>query len=141
MHENRREFVRLLGAAGACGLTVVASNPVRAEPPLETKRIRLIKFPSICQAPVFVAEELLRAEGFTDISYVDAAVLGARPQTVQLLTEGKVDTGVHFAAPLAIAIDRGAEISVLGGVHTACYELFTVPSVRSIKDARVEGMK
>lgn len=77
MHENRREFVRLLGAAGACGLTGVASNPVRAEPPLETKRIRLIKFPSICQAPVFVAEELLRAEGFTDISYVDAAVLGA----------------------------------------------------------------
>jgi hypothetical protein len=30
---------------------------------------------------------------------------------------------------------------VLGGVHTGCHELFTVPSVRSIKDARVEGMK
>jgi NitT/TauT family transport system substrate-binding protein len=29
------------------------------------------KFPSACLAPQYAAEELLRAEGFTDISYVD----------------------------------------------------------------------
>jgi len=136
MPENRREFLRVLGATGVSGLVGIASTSAQAEPPPETERIRLVKFPSVCQAPLFVAEELLRAEGFTDISYVDAGVPGAGPGSVQILSDGRVDMAVYFAAPLAIAIDRGAEISVLGGVHPGCFELFTVPSVRSIKDLK-----
>jgi NitT/TauT family transport system substrate-binding protein len=85
---------------------------------------------------VYVAEELLRAEGFTDISYVEGVVPGAGPGSVQILSDGRVDMAVNFAAPLAMAIDRGAEITVLGGVHPGCYELFTTPGVRSIKDLK-----
>ena len=136
MQENRREFVQLLGATGLCGLAGLASNPARAEPPPETNRIRLVKFPSVCQAPVFVAEKLLRAEGFTDISFVDGGVPGAGPRNMQILGDGRADMAVHFAAPLTIAIDNGAEISVLGGVHSGCFELFTTPGVRSIKDLK-----
>jgi NitT/TauT family transport system substrate-binding protein len=130
---GRREFLRAAGAAGLCG---IASKAAHAEPPPETTRLRLLKVPSICQAPVYVAEELLRAEGFTDISYVDGGVLGAGPLSVQLLSDGGADMAVAFVASLVIALDRGANLSVLGGVHVGCFELFCSPRVRSIKDLK-----
>ena len=136
MNEKRREFVQFVGATGLCGLAGLVSNPARAELPPETQRIRLVKFPSVCQAPVFVAEELLRAEGFTDISYVDGGVPSGGPRNMQILSDGRADIALHFAAPLVVAIDNGAEISVLGGVHSGCFELFTAPGVRSIKDLK-----
>jgi NitT/TauT family transport system substrate-binding protein len=40
---------------------------ITQEAPPETTTIRLVKIPGICVAPQYVAEELLRAEGFTDI--------------------------------------------------------------------------
>ena len=45
------------------------------EAPPETTTIRLIRNPGICVAPQYVADELLRAEGFTDIqrSFRDSA--------------------------------------------------------------------
>ena len=136
MNEHRRLVMQALAAAGAVGLSGRFATVASAEPPPETTQLRLVKFPSVCQAPVFVAEELLRAEGFTDISYVDADVPGAGTGSVQILSDGRVDIAVFFAAPLAIAIDRGAEITVLGGVHPGCFELFTTPDVRSVKDLK-----
>jgi NitT/TauT family transport system substrate-binding protein len=130
---RRREVLRVAGAAGLCG---IASKSAYAELSPETTRLRLVKFPSICQAPVFVAEELLRGEGFTDISYIDGGALGAGPRSVQALSEAVADVSVGFAASLVVAIDRGAEITVLGGVHIGCFELFCLPSVRSIKDLK-----
>ena len=44
----------------------------RRRVPLETTTVRLAKVPTICIAPQYIADELLRAEGFTDIRYVDA---------------------------------------------------------------------
>src|SRR5688572_16597404 len=134
MNEHRRALVQALGAAGAISL---ASGLARAaEPPPETTRVRFIKFPSLCQAPLFVAEELLRADGFTDISYVEADVPGAGPGSVQVVSDGRADFAVVFAAPVVMAIDRGADIVVLGGVHPGCFELFTTPDIRSVKDLK-----
>ena len=135
MDASRRESLKGLAALGL-GLGLIGTRALAAEPSPETKSIRLIKYPGICQAPVFVAEELLRTEGFTDISYVVPLVPGAGPGSVQNLSDGQADMGAFFAAPLAIAIDRGAEISVLGGVHSGCFELFTASGVRSIKDLK-----
>jgi NitT/TauT family transport system substrate-binding protein len=135
MDASRRESLKGLSAL-TLGFGLIGTRAVAAEPPPETRRIRLVKFPSVCQAPVFVAEALLRAEGFTDISYVDGGVPGGGPRNMQILTDGRADMAIHFAAPLAVAIDSGAEISVLGGVHSGCFELFTVPGVRSIKDLK-----
>ena len=118
-----------LGGAAAAGIAGIRSQSANAEPPPETTRIRLLKFPSICIAPVFVAEVLLRAEGFTDISYVGAGVSFAGLLGVQIMGEGLADIGMGFAASLVIGLDRGAEISVLGGVHVGCFELFGSPSV------------
>ena len=41
-----------------------------AEPPPETTSVRLAKIRGICIAPQYVAEELLHAEGFTEVGYV-----------------------------------------------------------------------
>jgi NitT/TauT family transport system substrate-binding protein len=132
MNEQRRALMRALAGAGAFAL----GAPRAAEPPPEVTRFRVVKFPSVCQAPLFVAEALLRAEGFTDISYVEADVPGAGVGSVSVVSDGRADMAVFFAAPLAMAIDRGAEITVLGGVHPGCFELFTRPEIRSIKDLK-----
>ncbi|HET7731598.1 MAG TPA: ABC transporter substrate-binding protein, partial [Usitatibacter sp.] len=136
MDPLRRSLVKALGAAGALG---AAPRLVRANaplPPPEVDTVRVVKFPSICQAPVFIAEELLRAEGFTGFTYVEAEAPGAGPGSVEVMNKGLADIASFFAAPLAIAIDRGADISVLGGMHPGCFELFTRPEIKSVKDLK-----
>src|SRR5689334_16495649 len=66
---SRRTFMSrtaALGAATLFGLPTRAS----AEPPPEVSKIRLVKIPAICLAPEYVAEDLLRAEGFSQVEYV-----------------------------------------------------------------------
>jgi NitT/TauT family transport system substrate-binding protein len=79
----RRAFLGTL----ACGLLALRSEDGAAEPGPETPTIRLFKFPGICLAPQYVAEELLRAEGFTDVRFVSHPPA----ESVQLLAEGKVE--------------------------------------------------
>ena len=67
---NRRAFVTGVTVAGAGGLVGLRPGGAGAAPPPETPRIRLLQTVSICQAPQYVAEELLRAEGFTDVQYI-----------------------------------------------------------------------
>ena len=72
-HWSRREFLsqrlsaRGYGASSARTMSRVSSA---AEAPLETMRLRLVRNAGICLAPQYLAEELLAAEGFTDVSYV-----------------------------------------------------------------------
>ena len=68
---NRREFLSGLTLAGTAGLLGVRAQPADAEPPPETTRIRFPQPPSICVAPMLLAAELLRGEGFTDVQFVD----------------------------------------------------------------------
>ena len=42
------------------------------EAPPETSTIRIGKLGGICLAPEYLAHELLRAEGFTDVRYVES---------------------------------------------------------------------
>jgi hypothetical protein len=67
---NRREFLDQSTFAGTAGLLGLDSGPVATEPPPETTRIRLTRIPGICLAPQYVAEELLRGEGFTKVQYI-----------------------------------------------------------------------
>jgi NitT/TauT family transport system substrate-binding protein len=78
MMQSRRGFVGSVAAAG-----LLSSAPaLAAEGPLETTTVRLrvedvppnsvdgvVDFVS-CYAPEYVAQELLSAEGFTDVRYV-----------------------------------------------------------------------
>ena len=58
---SRRQLLGGLTLAGTAGLLGLRPRSVAAEPPPETRRIRLVRIPSICQAPAYVAEELLRS--------------------------------------------------------------------------------
>jgi hypothetical protein len=60
--------VTTVGATG--GGLIGRSRSLVAEPPPEVTTIRFENDPVICLAPQ-VLQELLRAEGFTDIRYVD----------------------------------------------------------------------
>jgi NitT/TauT family transport system substrate-binding protein len=67
---SRREFLKGVALAGSGALLRLPSDALAAEPPLETAKVKLLKNPAICSAPLYVAEELLRSEGFTDVQYV-----------------------------------------------------------------------
>src|SRR5215472_18900285 len=74
--QSRRQFLATF-LSGATAGVLGASGAFAAEAPAETTTVRFVKIPGICNAPQYVAEELLRAEGFTDISYVDLTAAGA----------------------------------------------------------------
>ena len=76
--QDRRRFLATLSSTAAAGL-LDAPNVLGQEAPLETTRIRLYEWTSVCIAPQFVAEELLKAEGFTDVQYVRAEPTGQLP--------------------------------------------------------------
>lgn len=65
---------QVLQVAGAIGLAGSLPRVGAAEPPPETRRIRLPRYPVdvACISPMWIAEELLRAEGFEEIAYVPA---------------------------------------------------------------------
>src|SRR6516165_11283478 len=70
MTQTRRRFLTELSLAGAAGVLSPRCAGA-AEPPPETTTVRLAKEPVICFSPQYVCEELLRAEGFAEIRYVD----------------------------------------------------------------------
>jgi NitT/TauT family transport system substrate-binding protein len=137
MNRNRR---RWMGAAGAAGVGTLLGWPWRsafAEPPPETTRIRIGKVPTVCLSPQYVAGELLRSEGFTDIEYVTDKEIGVGGVPAsRALGEGRIDIFTNFAGPLAVAIDSGFPIVLLGGVHVGCFELVATHSVRRITDLK-----
>jgi NitT/TauT family transport system substrate-binding protein len=131
MIQTRRRFLTTLSFAGAAGF-VGAPRALAAEGAPETTTVRIVKNPGVCLAPQYVAEELLRAEGFTDVRYVDVppADMG------HAIGRGEVDFSAGFAIGAIQAIDAGVPIVVLAGVHVGCYELLANPAVRSIGELR-----
>jgi NitT/TauT family transport system substrate-binding protein len=65
---TRREFVQALTLAAPATALGLGPPPAAAEPAPETTTIRIPKLRSVCLAPLYVAEELLRAEGFRDVT-------------------------------------------------------------------------
>src|SRR5215469_5486431 len=104
--QTRRRFLTL-SLAGAAGL-VRARPALAAEGDPEITSVRIQKAPSICNAPRYVAQELLRAEGFTDIRYVSVPLSGA----YQAFMRGDFDFTTDFAPPCVRAIDQGMAIGV-----------------------------
>ena len=66
--QSRRRLLATLSSAAAASAFGGAISAQEAPP--ETKTIRLIQNAGICVAPQYVADELLRAEGFNEIQYV-----------------------------------------------------------------------
>jgi NitT/TauT family transport system substrate-binding protein len=131
MMQSRRRFLAMLSSAGAAGV-LDAGNSLAQDAPPETTTVRLAKHSGICIAPQYLADELLRAEGFTDIQYV------VRPPAIlsPAIGRGEVDFSMHFSPPSIVAIDAGAPITIVAGVHVGCFELFAHEAVRSVRDLK-----
>jgi NitT/TauT family transport system substrate-binding protein len=130
---KRRAFLKSAMAAGT-GALFTTARARAAEAPPETTRVRLFKFPGICLAPQYIAEDLLRAEGFTDVQYLDfpEGVLAVYDR----LASGAIDFTQWYGVPFIEEIDKGRPVVFLAGVHTGCIELVATPRVKTIRDLK-----
>jgi NitT/TauT family transport system substrate-binding protein len=131
MRQTRRSFLTVTALAGAAGIPPFWRTHA-AEPPPETRTVRFSKHPVICFAPQYVCEELLRAEGFTDIRWVDIPI----PAVAQELGSGRLDFASDLSLHHIIGIDKGAPITIVSGLHGGCYELFVHGDIRAISDLK-----
>ena len=128
---NRRDFLSATSLVGAAALLGMPRSAA-AEPPPETKKIRLVKVPAICLAPEYLAEELLRLEGFSEVEYVSVEQTG----NPDLLLDNRADISPHAPPLLLPSLDVGKPIVALAGLHGGCYELFANERVRAIRDLK-----
>jgi NitT/TauT family transport system substrate-binding protein len=95
---TRREALRGISAAAGAGLLGQYANPVAAEPPPETRSIRLMidpAVPALCFAPTYVVKEFLHLEGFEDVQYV---LYGEFVSDTEPLASDKADISPGFGS-------------------------------------------
>jgi len=131
---RRRAFLAGLSAIGTAGLMGARPDVAGAEAPPETTRVRLFKYPGICLAPQYVAGELLRSEGFTDVQYLEFPE-GASG-VYERLSSAAVDFTQWYGAPFIEEVDKGKPVVFLGGIHTGCQELVATSRIRAISDLK-----
>ncbi len=129
----------ILHAAGAAAAVIAVPTLAAGEPPPETKRIRLLRHPFdvTCLSPMWAAEELLRAEGFDDVSYVPLSP--EQYATVGLygtVAAGRIDMAISDIFGILPALDAGTQVVALAGIHPGCFELFGAKTLRSIHNLK-----
>ena len=131
--QSRRSFLATLSSATAAGF-FGSSKALAEDASLETTRIRLYDWSGLCIAPQFVAEELLKSEGFTEVQYVRDEPTGSLPNP--LLASGAIDINAQFSAPSIMRLEAGDPVVFLGGLHVGCFELFGTEQIRSVRDLK-----
>jgi len=127
---SRRDFLAATSALGAC-VALGSPGRARAEALPEVRRIRLARTASICLSPQYVAEELLRLEGFTEVEYPETPHTGGDE-----LTAGHADLTMEYVPALVWKLHAGARIVALSGIHTGCYALIANQRIKSIRDLK-----
>src|SRR6516164_3692702 len=128
---TRRRFLTTLSSAGVASLLRVPRLRA-AEGALETTAIRMTKGRPCSAAEALAAEELLHAEGFEEIAYVEVS----KNEVPPAIADGGFDFSINFAVNHIQAIDQGAPITILAGVHSGCYELFAREGLGSITELK-----
>jgi NitT/TauT family transport system substrate-binding protein len=130
MTHTRRRFLAAVSIAGVTG-AVGGRQVLAAEEGLETTSVRLANS-GLCIAPQYVAEGLLRSEGFTDVRYIDATT----PERKEKIARREIDFSLDYASSFVPAIDAGKRITALAGVHVGCQELFAREGIRTVADLK-----
>lgn len=138
---DRRTCVKSLAAlAGSAALLGYDIKLATAEPPPETTKLRIIHTLAACTAPSYIVEELLYAEGFTEVQYVPFEAAPAGTYTPLRLSgqlaEGLADFTMGGIAWWPSAIDSGAPVVILAGIHAGCLELFGNSRTQSVRDLK-----
>ena len=129
---GRRKFLKTLTGAGAAGLAGFGLEALAAEPPPETSRLRIAQIPDNCYAPQYMAEEMLRGEGFSELQYVRLASAG----TYAALAKGEIDLSMAFSSGFVLQADAGAPTVMLAGIHPGCQELVASSRIRTVRDLK-----
>jgi NitT/TauT family transport system substrate-binding protein len=129
---NRRDFLACASLAGAASLLGRGRSFAQEAPP-ETTTVRIPTGTLICNAPTYIADELLGAEGFTDIQHIPLTPDRAAPEFME---RSGLDFAMVYTPPMVAAIDGGAPATVLAGVHVGCNSLFAHEGIRSIRDLK-----
>jgi len=130
--QTRRRFLTGLSLAGA-GL-FRAPKLLASEGRPETTTVRLAKkILVLCNAPQYIADVLLRAEGFTDIQYVAS---GPGAPLTKTIADAAIDFSMGYVGPNIIAVGAGEAIVNLAGIHVGCFELLGHGDIRSIADLK-----
>jgi len=129
---SRRHFIS--GISGTAAATLVPQRYIgAAEDRLETTQVRLARMGGVCIAPQYIADELLRAEGFTDIRFVDSSP-GA--PVIAAIGRGELDFTLNYVAPYILGVEAHEPITMIAGGHFGCFELFGNDRIRSTTDLR-----
>jgi len=133
--QNRRTFLAGLTAAISAELLKVRPSSAAAEPVPETTSVRLPRWidGAYCWAGLYIAGELLRAEGFTDVRYVQGE---KKVDQSVWIARGETDFSVNYAPVHVASIDAGVPIRVLSGLHSGCLELIADDDVEGISDLK-----
>ena len=130
--QSRRDFLATMSAAGAAGVLGPRGSIADDGPP-EVTTIRLPRDPSLCVVPAYVADDLLRAEGFTDIQYVPTS---AGFTVTRMAGRGEIDFGIVFATSVVFYLDAGESVTAVAGVHPGCFELFANERIQRVTDLK-----
>jgi NitT/TauT family transport system substrate-binding protein len=134
MLRSRRSFLASLSLAGAASLLDRGDSLAQERPP-EITTVRIPTGSLICNAPTYIADELLRAEGFTDIQHVPVTPESSAGPS-ELMERGELDFGMVYTPPMVVAIEAGSRSTVLAGVHIGCNSLFAHEGIRSVRDLK-----
>lgn len=132
-HWSRRRVLSGLTLTGSAALLGLGPGPAVAEPPPETTRLRLTLLSPACWAPQYMAEPLLREEGFTDVQYV--RVKGGK-ELDEFVRSGKVDITTGFSGRQVKGVTPGDSTVFLSGLHAGCYSLIAGDRIRSVGDLK-----
>jgi NitT/TauT family transport system substrate-binding protein len=147
--QGRRRFLSNLALAGAAGLGGTgavtlggARSSVAADPPPEITTIRFEKDAVTCLAPLAV-DSHLRAEGFTDIRYIDLTEAHLRAADTanisapdHMILSGEVDFVRDFIPSHIASMEAGLPITILTGLHSGCFEVLGKEDIRSLADLK-----
>src|SRR2546430_16666120 len=130
--QSRRSFLAALSSAGAATLVGSGTSLAQERPP-ETTTIRLARAPSICRAPQYMTEELLRSEGFTDVTYIR---LQGTNDATEAIVANDIDITMQYVGPSIMQIDAGNPLVVIAGLQPGCFELLGTERRRSVRDLK-----
>jgi NitT/TauT family transport system substrate-binding protein len=126
--QSRRDFLASLSAASVAGVLGTGTSLADEGPP-EVTTLRLSRWPGICGAPALIVDELLRAEGFTEVRRTPDLPMDA-------VARGEIDFDFDSAPWIVSQLAAGEPVVALSGLHSGCYELFAHEPVRTISDLK-----
>ena len=135
---TRRQFIERMSTVSAVGALNLYPELAAAEPPPETTSISIVYDPSIpvlCFGPQYVATEMLKLEGFTDINYSpfneEDGALDSR-----VVAAGRADISTAWVADIILTADQEDSVVALSGMHTGCSEIVAQKDIRTIRDLK-----